>query len=516
MRVCVHSGTENVRRLFAATAVALALPVLAVVLDAEPAHAAGTVQVIIAGQGSATAPGISCDHSGGPDCSEFYPDTEVCEFDPETRQNICIDEPPVVGITAAAAANGYAFQGWTGCDAVSGRICTLTVVDDTALRATYNDVQPPSVGSLSPAAGVQRGTITLGATASDNSGVIAQVEFRVRGVLVGTDSTAPYSLSLDTSSLGDGATVIRATAVDAAGNSSSAESSVVFDNTAPILTVTGGPNGETFGPGSTQSWTFSAADATSGLAALQCSVVPTGSAPSFGSCSGPGGSHTVTDAPGGDFTFAVRAFDNGGMETTRTRAFAIDDTGPETSITSGIAGGAVTNQTTHTWEFSSSETGSTFECRVHPAASAPPAFGACSGIGSHTVSGLSSGPHRLQVRAVDAVGNPDSTPAESTWTVDAVKPTVRGMSPVPRALVRDRTPAIKATVRDNLANLAKRDLRLFFNGKAIPAAKYTYNRATDRLTYGAPRLAKGRKTVRITARDVAGNLGSKSWSFTIK
>ena len=38
------------------------------------------------------------------------------------------------------------------------------------------------------------------------------------------------------------------------------------------------------------------------------------------------------------------------------------------------------------------------------------------------ITGLSDGSHTFQVRAVDAVGNRDPTPAIFTWTVDATAP----------------------------------------------------------------------------------------------
>ena len=115
-------------------------------------------------------------------------------------------------------------RGWTGCDTVTGRTCGLTVVADTALTARFRDAAAPSVSSVSPASGVQRGTITLSAGASDNSGSVSRVEFRVRGVLVATDTSAPFSTSFDTASIFDGAAAIRATAFDATGNSSFSES----------------------------------------------------------------------------------------------------------------------------------------------------------------------------------------------------------------------------------------------------------------------------------------------------
>jgi len=86
------------------------------------------------------------------------------------------------------------------------------------------------------------GTITLSATASDNVGV-ARVEFLVDGVLVGTDATPAYSMTLDSTTLSNGSHTLVAKAFDAAGNSATSSavaftvSNVVADTTAPTVSA---------------------------------------------------------------------------------------------------------------------------------------------------------------------------------------------------------------------------------------------------------------------------------------
>lgn len=308
-KIPVRMLENNAWRLVVAAVIALLFTLAAFAFAASPAFAAGTVTVNVAGQGSASGPGIDCNQSGAPDCSEFYPNVEECDPDPRIG---CFFVPPDVELTAGPDANGFVFDNWAGCDAASLRACQMTVSTSRGVTANFRDAQAPSVTSPSPASGVQRGTITISAGASDNSGMVNRVEFRVRGNLVATDNSAPYSASFNTASVADGAATIRATAIDAAGNSAFTESNITIDNTAPTLSVTSGPDGQTFGPGSTQTWTFSAGDATSGVASVQCSVVATGSPTSFGACSG-SGSHSVTGKPEGNYTFTVRARDNGGL-----------------------------------------------------------------------------------------------------------------------------------------------------------------------------------------------------------
>jgi hypothetical protein len=406
---------NTIRRAGGAAVVAAVL----VLAAASSASAAGTVTVAVTGQGSATGTGINCNQSGGPDCSETYANGSHQECDSSLKPPChTVVDFPFETFTAGPDSNGFVFDGWSGCDSVSNRVCSLEVTADTVLVAAFRDAQAPTVPTPSPGSGVQRGTITLSTAPTDNSGTINRVEFRVRGVLVATDTTAPYSASFNTASIADGTAVIRATAFDAAGNASFAESTVKIDNTAPAISVTSGPDGQTFGPGSTQTWAFTASDATSGVAAVECSLVPAASADSFGACSGGTSSHSVTGEPGGAYRFMVRVRDNGGLVTTApARTFTIDATPPETTITSGPADGSSGTDTTATFGFASSEGGSTFACRVYPAALTPPAFAPCSGATSHTASGFAPGTYSFEVRATDAYGNADATPAKRTFTV---------------------------------------------------------------------------------------------------
>ena len=86
------------------------------------------------------------------------------------------------------------------------------------------------------------GTITLSATASDNVGV-TNVEFYVDGVLKGADASAPYSLALDSTTLGNGTRNVTAKAFDAAGNNATSTAfafsvnNVLPDTTAPTVSA---------------------------------------------------------------------------------------------------------------------------------------------------------------------------------------------------------------------------------------------------------------------------------------
>jgi hypothetical protein len=85
-----------------------------------------------------------------------------------------------------------------------------------------------------------------------------------------------------------------------------------------------------------------------------------------------------------------------------------DTTPPTTTIDSGPSGTVMA--TAADFAFSSSEAGSTFECRLDGGA-----WGSCTSPRSYT--SLALGDHTFDVRATDAAGNTDQTPASRTWTV---------------------------------------------------------------------------------------------------
>jgi hypothetical protein len=78
------------------------------------------------------------------------------------------------------------------------------------------DTTPPTVSVSLPATVYRVATITV--AAADNVGV-TEVEFRVDGVAIGTDTSAPFTASWDTSAAAEGMHSITAVARDAAGNS---------------------------------------------------------------------------------------------------------------------------------------------------------------------------------------------------------------------------------------------------------------------------------------------------------
>lgn len=101
-----------------------------------------------------------------------------------------------------------------------------------SINNTVADTTPPTVSASESGTS---GTITLAATASDNVGVTG-VDFLVDNVLKGSDSTTPYAITLDSTTLTNGSHSVIAKAYDAAGNSASS-SAVSFSVNNVVATV---------------------------------------------------------------------------------------------------------------------------------------------------------------------------------------------------------------------------------------------------------------------------------------
>ncbi|NOJ79128.1 adventurous gliding motility protein AgmC [Myxococcus xanthus] len=125
------------------------------------------------------------------------------------------------------------------------------------------------------------------------------------------------------------------------------------------------------------------------------------------------------------------------LSNTNTFTVLSETTPPDTTIVSGPP--AVTNSTSATFDFSSNEGPVTYECSLNGGP-----FEDCSA--PQTFTGFSEGAQTLAVRAVDAEGNMDPTPATYTWTVDLTPPTLPTIdSPADQEAVATGTPTLTGT-----------------------------------------------------------------------
>ena len=169
---------------------------------------------------------------------------------------------------------------------------------------------------------------------------------------------------------------------------------------------------------------------------------------------------------------------------------------PDTTIDSGPSG--PTADPAATFAFSSPQASTTFACRLDSALFAP-----CTS--PKTLTGLADGTHTFYVRARDATGRVDPTPASRTFVVDTQAPPVT-IDSAPSAPTSDPRPAFAFSSLDD-------------------AAAFTCSIDTGTEAFGpcsgpgadqaATDLADGAYTFRVTATDAAGNSTTATRDFTV-
>jgi Tol biopolymer transport system component len=214
-------------------------------------------------------------------------------------------------------------------------------------------------------------------------------------------------------------------------------------------------------------------------------------------------------------TFYVRAKDEADNEdaTPAEQTFTIDTTAPRVTIDSGPSG--TVNATVASFDFSSDETGSTFQCKIDGDEFAP-----CES--SETYENLIDGNHTFEVKATDRAGNTGAT-ASRAWEVDTEVPTV-DVNPPNGATKISRTTDVTATfskaMKKDTVTLAL--VRVNRNGTTTPISdtQVSYDEVTWTIKlnpYGSTtkKLAKN-ATYKATVEgtDLTGNpIAPTSWSF---
>jgi lysophospholipase L1-like esterase len=284
------------------------------------------------------------------------------------------------------------------------------------------------------------------------------------------------------SSLSEGSRTFQVRAVDAAGNPDPSASSYTWtvDGTPPD-TTTGGPSGPT--NDATPTFNFSSSQAGS---SFECRF----DSDSFAPCSGPGATHTPsTPLSDGFHTFQVQATDPAGNTdpSPDSTSFTVDTAPPDTTILTGPS--EMTTDPTPAFSFSSSEAGSTFQCKVDAGS-----YASCTS--PNTTSRLADGSHAFSVRATDPAGNLDQTPASRVFTVRTAAVSVSGST-----LVVTAAPGVK----DNLAITAPSASVLRVTD--VPAGTYTGSGVhtgagcTPSGDYTANCSAAGTSLIRVSSQD---------------
>ena len=254
---------------------------------------------------------------------------------------------------------------------------------------------------------------------------------------VDDDAFAPCRAPAAVGPLPDGRHQFEVRAVDLAGNRDPAPASWswVVDRTAPSAPTIAAPGEGATVSGATVTLSGSAEDGavvrlTEDGRALADAPVHSGAWTAALTLED--GTHTIT---------GVAADLAGNVSPAALRHLTVDSVAPDSSITTGPS--AVSKTASASFAFTSDSAGARFECRLDGSPST-----VC--VSPKRYSRLPDGEHTFQVRAVDAAGNADPTPATRTWRIDTVLPAVAIDAPATGSVyTRDTSVDVLAEAKDD-------------------------------------------------------------------
>ncbi|HEU0034557.1 MAG TPA: LamG domain-containing protein [Kofleriaceae bacterium] len=179
---------------------------------------------------------------------------------------------------------------------------------------------------------------------------------------------------------------------------------------------------------------------------------------------------------------------DGGADGPPTDSPPDDNTAPETTITAAPPEFAAAGSST--FEFSSDDPAAHFECSIDGDTPV-----ACNSPYTRT---LGDGAHTFSVRAIDAIGNSDDTPAEHLWTIDTVAPST---------MLTDTPPSADNSVMVQFA-FESNEMNVIFECSLDNAS---FVQCTTGQQFGP--LSDGAHSFAVRAKDRAGNVDASPSIF---
>ncbi|MEA3192093.1 MAG: hypothetical protein QOD26_426 [Betaproteobacteria bacterium] len=286
---------------------------------------------------------------------KFYVDTQEVATDSSSPYQCAFDTRNFKAGAHTLKVTAIASDGTTASATRSVTFGTSSTGTTTTSNAA------PSVSMTSPANGqTVSGTITYAATAADDKAVSRVVFTRDSGMTLATDTTAPYSGTLDTKTLPNGTHTIRAQAFDAEGLSSTSQISINVQNSttttanaAPSVSLTAPTSGQTVS--GTLALSAIAAD-DHGVSKVVFMVDSTTLATD--TTSPYSASLNTTTLANGTHTVKAQAFDASGLSTTSQVSINVQNTATTPPPSGSTATPAPTSGTLGLW-FKSPQMGNT-------------------------------------------------------------------------------------------------------------------------------------------------------------
>jgi outer membrane protein assembly factor BamB len=383
-----------------------------------------------------------------------------------------------LGISIAA---GTASDSAGNLAAAGGASGTITV-DNTAPAVNAGGNQTKNTIFTQTATATDTNAMTYAWSKQAGSGTVTF------GTITALSTTISASL--------DGTYVIRFTAIDAAGNSSFSDMTLVWDTTAPTVAIGSSSIAITKSGPVTYTVTYTGADSIT-LAGANVTLIKTGTANGTVTVSGTGNTIRTVTISGitGDGTLGISIVAGTASDSVGNMAsaagpsgtFTADNTRPITTM--GAKPADPTTATTASVTFAASEA-ATFQCQLDSGG-----FSAC--VSPKTYTGVAEGSHTFTVTATDTAGNTEALPPSYTWTVDITKPVV-GANFAGGIYTNAGTVTLTLSGTDT-SDLA--GMMFSWDGGASWDAEETYG-TTKTWNLGS---SDGLKTVYVKFKDKAGN-----------
>jgi hypothetical protein len=400
----------------------------------------------------------------------------VCALDAMDEQGYATDIKSAMDwLDANQTKSGAEYGLWGGANLLEKLRIAAFVID--CGRAAIVDSTHPSVALTAPSPGqaVCGASVPLSATASDNVEV-DRVVFKVDAGTVGTDPSAPYVGSFDSTGFADGPHTVTATAYDDNNNTASSAVSVMVDNTPPSAVSITSPSASAV-VGGTVAVKVGATDPTPGSGICNVKLYVDGSGPVASDSTAPY-ELAWSSAAFGDGTHALTAVASdccGHDATSAPVSVVVDNTPPSCSIVAPSPGAYVLGAVSLQADATDANPGVAVAFYLDSTAPA-------SKIGEDTTespptpthdfnwdsTGVPDGAKMLIAIARDAAGN--TRTATRGFIVDNVGPSVVLVAPVENDVISGDSVAWQADASDPVYGVA--DVK-FYVGASLIATDQT-------------------------------------------
>lgn len=374
-----------------------------------------------------TASASAVERNGSLTQVEFYANDVLIGTDTASPFSITWSNPaPGTYVLTARATDNLGAQ--TTSAARSITVTGANAAPTVSLTAPANNAKYYLPASL---------TVNASASGIETNTPVTQVEFFANGVLIGTDTASPWSISWANPPAGTYALTARATDSQGAQTTSVARTVTITDsNTGPTVALTAPANNAKLYLPASVTVTASASGVETNTPVTQVEFFANGNP--IGTATASPWSVSWANPPAGTYTLTARATDSGGAQTTSAaRTLTITDTnfGPTVSLT------APANNAKYQSPASLTVTASATGPEANTPVTLVEFFANGSPIGSATASPWSiswasppNGTHTLTARATDSLGAQTTSAARTVIISDTnLPPTVSLTAPANNA-----------------------------------------------------------------------------------